>query len=455
MAAAVQFELQGSGSNFVFAVEGGYFPSLVAEYKAAANPPQIIGLRETWEIRGARLVSADDTTASLWSQWVALRARLATRTTHPTYARFVIPGGATLHTLGPSTHEEFRVEVFESPDTDEHMPASQWRRVLPVTLRVSAVQKFADTNGIVGWEQEVEHSYPDGRHRLSWRTRITTAEGTSAVSKAQSYAAIDVSTLSGTYLYTEDTNGPYGVSTATPDADEENSRTATVCDAVSTVQAFNVTMGTVTPGASPSEVTYSVTVRISETERSTTTSASARGPGSSAYVASKAPVTFTSSEIVDEQALGIASGVWTLTEKLNNPESEDAPNLNKLSATITGGGQALDYEPLADDGDPVEFVGARTAAMATVTVSMEAVGDTFTPETLKLPGAPGDPWRLDHAASSETDPVLDTPGAQSAQNKWTRSATLVYRAARMPSASSPILAAIRAAAPVASHLYRS
>lgn len=456
MATAVQLEIQGDSSTFTFDVEGSYFPRLEAEYKTAADPPQIVALREVWEIRGAKLTNTALSPSALWAEWVAFRSRIATRgSAFPTYVRFVIPGGATLHTLGPSTHEGFLIEAVESDPRDlrDEEAAGAWRTVIPVTIRVSAIQKFADANGIVGWEQEVTHRYPDGRHELEWVTRITTAEGTSAITKAQSYAGIDATSLGGTYLY--ETNGTGGVELQVLDADEENSRTPTAVIATSRVRAYGVTIGDVTAGASPSEVSLSVTTRVTSKERVTTTTATARGPNALQFVQAQAPVAFNESEIVDEQAQMFASGTWSQrNESASSSGDRTEPSKVGITATITGGLPAIDFEPVADTGDPVQFVSAcKLPVAATVDISLEAVGPSFDIDTMPLPGAPGDDWVFDSAASSEGEPTLSEKGTSDAGNKWTRVARLVYRRAKAPSQGSGILAEIAKAKKVPSHIY--
>lgn len=464
MATAVQLELQGDapGGNFTFALDGPYFPRLEGEYKTAAAAPQLVALREVWEIRGAKIVGADP--AATWAAWVAFRARIASTRSgsgglapaFPTYARFVIPGGATLYTIGPSTHEGFLVELVESDPRDlrDEEQGGAWRTVVPVTLRVSAIQKFADTNGIVGWEQEVFSTYPEGRHRLEWRTRITTAEGTNAADKAASYAAIDTDTLDGTYLY--ETNGPDGVDVQTLDADEQNSRTPTVAIATSVVRSFGTTIGSVLPGASPSDVSYSITTRTTAKERVTTTSATATGPNALQYVESKEPAVYNESEVVDEQAKMFASGVWSQREETQSA-SGDRTGQGKtgIAVAVSGGSQAIDFEAVADDGDPVAFFGAWLPVAATVDIKVEAVGPTFDKSSMQLPGAPGDGWALDSAASSEGEPQLTEEAASPSGNKWTRTARLVFRRHGVPSQSRGLLALISEAPKVPTHLGRT
>lgn len=440
MARALQLEIQGGSGNFVFAVEGAFFPRVEAVYKEAANPPQVTELREVWEFRGCRILSADGTVGSLWTQWAAFLARIKSRTAHPTYARLVIPGGATLYTLGPPTHEGFRFEDLEG-DEDGLSPRATWRNVAVVTIRFSGRIVAADVNGLVGWEQEVINRYPDSRHMLEWRTRITTAEGTSAVEKAWAYAAINAAALGSNYLY--ETNGPYGVETVAVDADEENGRTPTICDAVSRVTSYGISFGTVTPGNSPSEVSYSITTKTSSDGIVTTTHATARGPNGAAFVASCAPGSFSESEIQSDTALGFYSGIWSDKRE----KAKDEKTKWSISVSLSGGQRAIDYEPAASGLPPLEFVGAFQALMAIVEVSQERVSKDE--PVMLLPGPPGAPWRFDAAASSEGEPFI-AEQSSSGKHTWQRSSRLVFRSAVAP--TTGILLAMKGAAEVRSYI---
>ncbi len=457
MAAAVQLELQGDSSNFTFDVDGTFFPRLEAEYKTASNPPEIVGLREVWEFRNARLAGGPGAqaavTAALFVKFLALRSRVATRgAAFPTYARLVIPGGATLHTLGPSTHEGFVIQSLGG-EVDPENPAATWRSTATFTLIVSAIQRFADTNGIVGWEQVVDSSYPEGRHRLEWRTRITTAEGTSAAAKAQSYAAINAANLGVTYLYeTGDSSG--AVDIVKSDADEQNSRTPTVVEAVSRVRHYGTTIGAVTPGASPAEVSYSITSSTNASETTTTTVATATGPGALQFVMSKRPALHTSEVIVDEQARMFASGTWTQVDSApgaGSPSEKPKHSTAGIKFTVTGGGRFTDYEPTADDLPPVEFRSALTAMTAVAELELETVGGDGTMASLPLLGHPGDPWTLDTNASQESEPTVKDAADSPSRTRWSRSARLVFRCATPP--TKPIGEAMFAAPTVPTHLY--
>ncbi len=440
MAGAVVLEIQGAASNFTFTVQGSYWPRHELVYRENTNPPQAIGMREEWEFRGCRLHTADGTVGSVYTQWAAFVARIKSRSAHPTYARLVIPGGATLLTLGPPTYEAFKIEAVDG-EQDALVPEASWRSVAVCTIRVSALIKNADVNGIVGFEQEVINRYPDSRHMLEWRTRITTAEGVSAVAKAQAFAAITASALGGNYLY--ETNGPYGVETVAVDADEVNGRVPTVCDAISRVTSYGITFSNVAPGNSPSEVSYSVTVKTSSEGVVTTTHATARGPNGAEFVASMAPGSFSESEIQGDTALGFYSGIWSDKRE----KEKDTKTKWAISVTLSGGQRAIDYEPAASGYPPLEFVGAFQALMAVVEVNQERV--TKDEPTMLLPGPPGAPWRFDAASSSEGEPFI-AEESSSGKHTWSRQSRLVFRAPVAP--DRPILVAMRAAGEVRSYI---
>lgn len=422
MAAAYQLEIQGASSNHVFGVEGAFFPRLEPVYKTAANPPQIVALRETWEFRGCRILSSDDTVATLWSEWAAFLARIKSRTAHPTYARVVIPGGATLMTIGPSTYEQFQIELVEG-EQDPDVPAASFRTVAACTLRVSAVLKNPEAvTGLVEWEQEVEVTYRNGLAAIEWRTVVGTAEGTSAVTKAQTYAKITASALGANYLY--ETNGPDGIEYVKLDADEQNSRSPTRVRAVSRVQSYGISFGTVTPGQAPSAVSYSTTTKTTATETITTTAASAQGPGALSFVLSRAPAVYAEREVMHDPALGLASGLWTTkAEKPKDPKTKWT-----MSVSISGGGRSLDYEKAANGLPPARFRGALQEFVAVVDVEREAVGGDGAPDELTLPGPPGAPWDFDSAASTEGEPFI-SERSSSGQHTWRREARLVFRSA--------------------------
>jgi hypothetical protein len=458
VAATVQLEIQGDSSNFTFDIEGVYLPRLTCEFKAASNPRELVAIREVWEIRGARLVAAASTTQAnatdnLWGKFTAFRARIATRgSAYPTYARFV-RGSTVLHTIGPSVYEDFQIDEVQG-ETDPDNPAATWRRSGTFTLVISAVERFATASGVaagvVGWDQVVDSSFPDGRHRLEWRTRITTKESaaTSAVALAQTIAALDVLTLGGTYLYeTGDTNG--AVDVVVLDADEALGRQGTVVEAVSRVRSFGITIGEVLPGAAPSDVEFSITTSTTADEEFTTTRAEATGPNAAQFVLGMAPAVFNEKLVTIEEAKLRASGVWT--NRVKKTKDSKLQIQFQIQVTVSGGGRAIDFEPIADGGVPLEQVGAFLPMVAIVEVEIENIGVSGNAADMKVPGHPGDPWRLDRAASAEGAPFLKELATTADRSTWHRTCRYVYRCASPP--TTQIQARLIAAAPVPTLLY--
>lgn len=447
---AVRLEIQGTTTLYL-AVEGALFPSLEAEYKSASQPRQIVALRETWEVRGCRLVTSDGSATSTWSQWLDLKSRVSTRNSEPTYARFVfVETGAVLHTLGPTAYEDFQIDAVQG-EQDPDVPAASWRSTATFTLRFSAVKRNADTNGIVTFDQVVSNTWPDSRHLLEWRTRITTVEGTSAADKAKAYAALTsaiVNALGGGYLYV--TNGPDGIEYVEVDADEQNSRTPTVCEAVSSIRDAGTTVGFVTPGASPSDVTYSVTTRTSATETVTTTVAEATGPGAVAFVTSKRPDMFNESEETEGPHL-TARGVWSLRFSSGGSGGATKDSFTGIKVTVSGGSRVVDFESVADDGDPVESIGSFLSVTAVADLVITATGIEGRDDELPLPGHPGEPWVYDSAQSTEGEPYPESKGGDPSMTTWRREAHLVFKASVAPSTS--LGQALLRARPTPSYVY--
>lgn len=56
---SLQLEIQSGGSVFRFDVPGTFEPRLVPTWKEASEPPEVIEIREVWEVSGARVVASD------------------------------------------------------------------------------------------------------------------------------------------------------------------------------------------------------------------------------------------------------------------------------------------------------------------------------------------------------------------------------------------------------------
>lgn len=433
MSAALQLQITYSSGTFTFAVEGEYLPRWEPTYKVAANPPVVTEMRLVWEFRQCKLIAT--TVAGLWTGSGAtidtLNTMLAARGTgHPTAAALVRdPAGtpATLIALGPSTYEGFQIEA--EGETDALTPRSSWRTSAAFTIRVSAVKRNADGNGIVDWDQRVAYRYEAGLAIVELVTRLSTLEGVSAVTKAQTYATLDVNNFGSDYTY--ETNGPYGIEFTYTDADQPNSRVPTVVECVSRLRQWGVNVGTSEPNGSPDSVGYEVLTRRTAKETVTRYTISATGPNYLTWIASRKPTgSLSVDELVDQKHIRSATG--TYEQKVNAATA--ANGTTEIKVEITGGAEALDWEPVAGGYEPVEFVGAFLPWQATVSVTITRVGGSGLMSEMRLPALLGDPWRLDRNASVEGEPyeVQDDDPPDGAQQKWRREARLVYGSAKAP-----------------------
>lgn len=418
-----------------FDAPGPFEPRLEPVWKEDSEPPEVTEIREVWEFPGARLVSSDGSEQAFWTEWRAFANRLRSRDPGFTSARLIRdPDGAAevVWTLGPPAQEGFKVEQLGA-GTDDLLPSSTWRVLAPVTLVLSAVQRFPDPNGIVGWRQEVSSTYDaGGLHELEWQTRITTREGVNAVEKVRTLGKIDIRPFGAFYSY--DTNGPAGVEVSALDADEPKGRKPTRAVAVSRIRQWGVRVGAIGPGTSPTEVTCAVTTQVKGDERSTVVRATARGPGAERWVAQKAPAGAVSeSEVVYEKALRQAEGTWIVRGSAPTASGDEARR--EIKAELAGGHVDFDYEPVVGGYEPVLFEGARLPWKLTVLAKVWRVGGEGSPAELKFPRVLPDPWRLDRNASKETEPVLEQPGATAESHRWSREASLVYYSPKRPRVS--------------------
>lgn len=423
---ALQLRLTNSDGDFTFDVDGEFLPSWEPVHKEAADPPQIAEMRHVWEFRGCRLVG--NTTSALWTRFEALRALFEDRTKQITAVSVYRDGSTKQWELDNSTYEQLRVELLEVAGLDDLAPSATWRSVVPVTLRVSAVRKFADANGIVDFSQRVIVSYDAGLRTLEWQTRIVTAGGTSAVTKAQAFAKIDITALGAGYAYA--TNGPDGIDYEVLDADEGNSRTPTIVEAVSRVREFNVSIGASGGGTAPDEVDYSVTTEITAEQTETTTEAWARGPNARQWVLSKKPAgTLAVDLVVDRSSLNEYRGTWV--RRVARTQAEAGTEGRTVKVTVTGGERAVRARPIPG-GLPLIQYGAVTPWEASVDLEIRRTGGTGKLDELPLPALLGDPWVLDGARSTEGLPMIEERSADPEQHKWIRTASLVYVAAAQP-----------------------
>ena len=401
----------GWSSPFRFHVPGGFEPRLEPEWQGG----EITELREVWELPGLRLLGTQDT---LWAEWQRFLGAWKTRAPKPTVRLLQIQGSNEVEVwqLGPPEHEDLRIETLSvGPDTQ--IPQATWRSLVPITLLISATQRFADTEGVVGWEQDVSNRYDSGGLQiLEWRTRVTTRAGTSAVELARRLGRIDVRPFGDRYSY--ETNGPHGVEVDAQDTDERTKRAPTEAEAICRIRQWGVRVGVQGPGAGPSEVGLQRTTRRTSTGVTTTVRASARGPGARRWVEAKAPANASTSEITEEEAIRRVEAVWTL---------EGAPTRGRdlvVHTELSGGQAGFDYEPVVGGYPPVVFDGAILPWRLLVKIRAMAADR----DGLRVPQQLPKPWRLDAAGSSEGEPRPEG-------DRWICESTLLYWSATPPKSS--------------------
>lgn len=434
MAKLYALELVGSGYTFTFAVEGEVLPRYVAEYKENADDPVLIGLRETWDCGRCLLVSTHATTPArdLLQQLFAVAARLETRTASPISARLIWdPSGtpSTLRTLGGAGYEKFRIELMEVERQPQVRGSGDRRTSLAVHLRLSAVEKFAETvTGLVLFDQKVFLDGEAGNRVITYRTELTTKAGVDAREKAAEYAAIDITSLGGSnwsYL----TNTEEGITYEAVDSDVPNSRVPNHVIAISRVREWGVDIGASAPGTAPTDVG----LRIQRTEDARTvitrTTARAKGPGYAAWIASQAPVNFFAIEddTEDEESQS-ATKTWLVLE-----DKARSHYWELTSITLAGGGKAQTWEAVGGFR-PVRQTGALTHLVLTVVGRVVRHGLFLTNRDLLLPGPLPAPWVLQDHLCQEDDAEIE-PGGEAldaGQSRWVRRFTAVWHADRPP-----------------------
>lgn len=452
MAKRLELQIEGT-STFAFEVEGEFLPSREPEYRRTASAaPVIVGMRDVWELRNCRIANTDPDT--LWVDIKAFLARFETAAAHPTYVRLVRdPLGAAevLWTLGPADgYEDLRFSLLQGEIDSDH-PDATWQVTGTFTIRVSARLNIPDgATTIVGWDQTVSISYPFGFRVLEWRTTVTTAEGVSAVTAAQTYARIPIGALGGDHSY--DTNGPDGIDYLYTDADEENSRVATVVEVVSRARQWAQSVGVTSGQGSPSTFQHVITREVKAEENLTRTFAMARGPNALAYVVSKKPLGAIAETVeVDRLAISHYERTWTQRKKANQSAADVA---DTIRITISGGHRAQIWRPIVGGRPPHHSVGAFKWWEVTIEVASFKVGD----EALTFPGPPTGAWVLQENLSQETETQLDGERQSDvSQQKYVRQARLILRSNStdpFAGAGGPtsILSEMRQAARVESYL---
>lgn len=442
-----QFEIEASPSNFTFDVEGDFFPTAQLVHNEATEAPTVAEVRYSWEISGT-IKAADLTEDTTWADFNAFVAIVSAREA-PTYVRMVRdPSGAAeeVWKLDGSTYEQLRIEEFEV-FPDDSIPGAQeshWVTHAHVRLRVSAVKKNADANGIAGWDQRTTYSAVNGQRVIEWRTRVTTVGGSSPVdaeAKARTFAVIDVTTLSdSTWAYqTGNTVTDGGVEIQIIDADERAgaSRVPTVVEAVCRVAQQGLTVGATGAGSAPNSIVRRVETSVDATETETITTAEVAGPNAETAGLALKPAgeLSESSQIVGTD--NTFSGRW-----VRKTASTTATNNRLVKVELSGGQPVVRTRVISGGHEPLKQVGGLLPFMCKVTVTVLKTGGTGTNAEMLLPPLLPAPWFLDPLKSTEGGPVIEEkPAKTTGQNKWVRSAVLVYMATSPPSRSPVALLA--------------
>lgn len=429
----------GAGDAVTFDLEGRWSWSQEPVYRDNANPPTLSEIRERWRIEGALLRSSDGSSATGWDEFLAAKAKWERSGSQAPTKLEVIrdPSAAapvTELTLGPPTYQEFRIESVEGSPSDL-APSASFRTLFPVSLVVSAVRVYADTTGIVNWEQEVAASYTNGLKTLEWVTTISTAEGVNALEKAEAYAVIPIASVGSSYAY--QTNSDSGIEYAILDADEQSGRTPTRVRARSAIRQFAVNVGATSAGTSPDVVFLEDTETTTQGEKRKTRTARAEGPGAKIWARAQKPTWASDEELRHDKSNRIYQATWSTTETDTGgggreEEAGGGGAVWLIRGDVTGGHQAISFEAVSGGLAPVEFRGPLMPWTLTVSIQAERVGGTGKASELKFPPVLPGPWILDLNASSETDPYITTRGATPEQDRYRRDARLVYRCATKP-----------------------
>lgn len=432
----LQLEWRTPGSPdtvFRFDVPGVPVPRFVPTIRETSEPREVEQVRTVLEFEGARLEG--------WSRVLALRDLISARV-QPMKIQLVADAGSEdetiVWTIESPTYEEIQVEEVRGIPTDELMPAASWLTVCPLTVEISFVSKNADSRGIVGWRQEVANELVRGGfYEITWELEVTTKAGVDAREKVRQYGRVLQELLGGTYTYLTQGDDGSGVSVRYV-ADEDGGWVPTRASGTSRVRQWGIVVsGTTTPGASPSEVSYSVTERVEKGIAETHYDISAVGPGHDQWVRARKPPNEAEAverQVVDHWATRETVGRWVF----RGSASEEDKLKRTIRVEISGGHEAFDYEIAADGYAPVEFEGGLEPWTVNVLVDLERTGGDGTNKELPLPQVLSSiGLRLDRNASTEGEPYIAEHAAVQKDGTakaaiWKREARLVYRAAEKP-----------------------
>lgn len=428
MSKRLELQLQQSGTDFTFDVEGVFEPRAELVYLEASESPTPVEVRYFWDFTGKLVATTADT---LWDEFQTFRALFETSSQHPTYAQVVRdPDGdnEVVWKLDNTTYEQLRVDSWEAVEDPDLPKDAQWVTYAGITLRLSAVRKAADADGIVRFEQQVIYREIRGLREIEWRTTVGTRGGDSpvdAMARARSFAAIDITTLGdATYAYqVGNTSTDAGVEITVIDADERDSRTPTLVEAVSIVRQQGIAVGATGPGAAPSKLTRTITTETTADETRTITVVEAEGPNAEQAGLSLAPVNAKLSS-VSTSSDNVFFGRW---EKSSQRQTGNAAEQRTIRTVISGGKKVLNQRIIANGKPPIFQHGGVQPYRAEVAITVRRQGGSGFNKDMPLPPLLEAPWVLVPQESSEGEPEIDgDPAANFSQNKWIRQAVLVY-----------------------------
>lgn len=425
MAVEARLQLSDGSNTYVFDLGGAVVPEQAYSYRRVAGLVELESIEERWVVTGAAILAL--TTTSTWAALDTFLAHLEDRTTSPLNRALLqrsdgAGGWVTVRTLGNGNNQqEFVVDGLDWGGPDPRLGSNVQRLALPISMTISAVRPFEDSNGITKWSQRVSVTAgQDGLQVVEWQTEIEVAAGATptALTAAQTHAIIPIANYGNRYVW--DTNSANGFDLEYPEADEANSLTPTRILCTSRIRQKGITIGTPTPGASVGDLTRAVETVIDGLRTTTITRVTALGPGALGQVQSRAPSgPLAYSRELDASSERIAEGEWhKITQEVVRW---------RIEAVLSGGHQDVTLDETAGNLPPEELRGVFRAMRLELRVTVEAMGRDPKPVEMQFPGRLGAPWIISLNESGEnTIPRRTEIGTAREYDVWQRELTLVY-----------------------------
>jgi hypothetical protein len=429
---------------FAFDMNGSWRWRNEFVYKDSADDSQAEQVRAVWELIGNAQLSPDGTFGEGWEQLRAAFAVFHQRGgSFPTKVEIVRdPGGAgeTVElTLGADDWEDFRVDELSGGEPFELAPDATHRTAFPVTIRVSAIQRFEETRnatatGIVQFEQTVTETFEAGLRLLEWETTVTTRKGTDAVAKAKTFGLIPIEPLGSRYTYL--TNGADGVNVTILDSDKrdddgepthEPARVPTKVRVVCRVKEWPLEVGVTEPGTGPDTIALTRETKVTDEEQVRTVIAEAVGPGAETWVRRQRPAGDLEETIREGEHERSFRAEWTIREK-----SPKAELVMVLEGELAPGDESPEWEEVAGGLEPLPFWTPLTKWELTLSVELSRRGGTGAPGEMRFPPRLEAPWILNPRRSRERDPFEGEAAKDPERVLWKRTATLVYESPTAP-----------------------